>query len=62
MNKRIKLKKGILHKKCDEKCVNYRIIREEKLFTNNICESCKHKDCDTIQDLLLQSLIYYIYK
>lgn len=62
MNKRIKLKKGILHKRCDEKCINYQIIREKKLLTNNICESCKYKDCDTIQDLLLQSLIYYIYK
>lgn len=43
MNKRIKLKKGILHKKCDDKCVNHRIIVEKKLVTSNICVGCKYR-------------------
>lgn len=43
MNKRIKLKKGILHKKCDDKCVNYRIVVDKGLVTSNICVGCKHK-------------------
>lgn len=43
MNKRIKLKKGILHKKCDNKCSMYRVIEREKFTTNNGCIGCKHK-------------------
>lgn len=43
MNKRIKLKKGIFHKKCDENCVNYRIIVDKCLITSNVCIGCKHK-------------------
>lgn len=52
MNKRIKLKKGLLHKKCDSKCVNYRIIQNEKLITNNICKSCKLRYKQAIQKIL----------
>lgn len=44
MNKRIKLKKGILKKKCDENCINHRIIVMKELVTSNICIGCKHKD------------------
>lgn len=42
MNKRIKLKKGILHKKCDIKCPMHRIIVREKFVTCNGCVGCKH--------------------
>lgn len=44
MNKRIKLKKGILKKKCDKNCINHRIIVMKELVTSNICIGCKHKD------------------
>lgn len=43
MNKRTKLKKGILKKKCNENCINYKIITSRKLVTSNICIGCKHK-------------------
>lgn len=43
MNKRIKLKKGILHKKCDDKCGMHRVIKREKFITCNGCINCKHK-------------------
>ena len=52
MNKRIKIKKGLLHKKCDSKCINYRIIEGEKLITNNICQNCKLKNNKEIQRIL----------
>lgn len=52
MNKRIKIKKGLLHKKCDNKCINYRIIQNEKLITNNICQSCKLRYKQSIQKIL----------
>ncbi len=52
MNKRIKLKKCLLHKKCDNKCVNYRIIQGERLITNNICQSCKFRNGREIQQIL----------
>lgn len=41
MNKRLKLKKGILHKKCDESCPRYREIIHYRLITNNGCTGCK---------------------
>ena len=50
VNKRIKLKKGILQKKCDDRCVCYRTIVNEKFCTNNICIGCIHK---TIADELI---------
>lgn len=43
MKKRIKLKKGILKKRCDKNCINYKIITDKKLITSNICIGCKHK-------------------
>lgn len=43
MNKRIKLKKGILKKQCNNNCINYKIITDKKLVTSNICIGCKHK-------------------
>ena len=52
MNKRIKIKKGLLHKRCDDSCINYRIIKEKEMITNNICECCRYKNCDRIQHLL----------
>lgn len=43
MNKRIKLKKGILKRRCDNDCIKYKIITDRKLITSNICIGCKHK-------------------
>ncbi len=44
MNKRIKLKKGILHKKCDERCANYSFVIRNNLITCNVCIGCKYKE------------------
>lgn len=55
MNKRIKLKKGILHKKCDESCINYFVIKENQLITNNICIGCKCKYRDNVIPLLAKN-------
>lgn len=43
LNKRIKLKKRILHKKCDESCLNHILILDCMLSTNNCCSNCKFK-------------------
>lgn len=52
MNKRIKLKKGILHKKCDCRCDNFLIILDRALDTNNCCHRCNLKNESRILDLL----------
>lgn len=44
MNKRIKLKKGILHKKCDMKCPMHQFIVKRKAITCNGCVGCKFRD------------------
>lgn len=44
MNKRIKLKKGLIHKKCDERCVNYDFVINNNLITCNVCIGCKYKE------------------
>lgn len=44
MNKRIKLKKGILKKSCSKKCVFYKNIIRYELTTNNCCVGCKYKN------------------
>lgn len=44
MNKRLKLKRGILHKKCDESCAIYRIIIKNKFITNNSCIGCRLRE------------------
>lgn len=43
MNKRIKIKKSILKKKCSDSCQNYKLLVIEKLITSNLCIGCKHK-------------------
>lgn len=57
MNKRIKLKKGILHKKCDKRCFNYRIIVEEMFVTNNCCINCKLCGNEEISRITAENLI-----
>lgn len=44
MNKRIKMKKGLIHKKCDERCVNYDFVISNNLITCNVCIGCKYKE------------------
>ena len=44
MNKRIKFKKGLLQKKCDNKCNNYKNIVRHRFITNNSCIGCKFRD------------------
>lgn len=44
MNKRIKLKKELLVKSCDDNCANYRFIKSARLVTNNCCSGCKHRE------------------
>ncbi|HGM3198305.1 TPA: hypothetical protein ACKOIF_003731 [Clostridioides difficile] len=44
MNKRIKLKKGLIHKKCDERCANYDFVISNSLITCNVCIGCKYKE------------------
>lgn len=43
MNKRMKIKNNILHKKCDGMCATHRAIAVLLLTTNNGCERCKFK-------------------
>lgn len=44
MNKRIKLKKGYIFKKCNAKhCAIFRLIIKEKLTFNMVCSGCIHK-------------------
>lgn len=52
MNKRIKLKKGILHKRCDDNCYNYRMIVDAMFITNNSCSNCKFCEDEKIQNIL----------
>lgn len=52
MNKRIKLKKGILRKKCDNKCFLYKAIYDCSLITNLGCEGCKFSEGEIIENLL----------
>ncbi|HBF5134019.1 hypothetical protein QVA98_09000 [Clostridioides difficile] len=44
MNKRIKMKKGLIHKKCDERCVNYDFVISNNLITCNVCIGCRYKE------------------
>lgn len=44
MNKRIKLKKGLIHEECNERCVNYDFVISNKLVTCNVCAGCKYKE------------------
>ncbi|EGT4205494.1 hypothetical protein EPL64_13025 [Clostridioides difficile] len=44
MNKRIKLKKRILHERCDERCANYDFVISNKLITCNVCIGCRYKE------------------
>ncbi|ACH91356.1 TPA: hypothetical protein KR283_003781 [Clostridioides difficile] len=44
MNKRIKMKKRLIHKKCDERCVNYDFVISNNLITCNVCIGCKYKE------------------
>lgn len=45
MNKRIKLKKQIVHKSCSQRhCQWYAPIIKEKLFTNCVCGYCRHRN------------------
>ncbi|MBY2476331.1 hypothetical protein KWV16_05520 [Clostridioides difficile] len=44
MNKRIKMKKGLIHKKCDERCVNYDFVISNNLITCNVCIGYKYKE------------------
>lgn len=55
MNKRIKLKKGILQKKCSSKCHKYKDIYDFSLITNNCCTGCKFKDEETIKEVLIEN-------
>lgn len=43
MNKRIKLKKGILKKRCDDNCQMHSTIVREKFTTCNGCIGCIHR-------------------
>lgn len=47
MNKRIKLKKGILHKRCDDNCYNYRMIVDAMFITNNSCSNWSY--CELVK-------------
>ena len=44
MNKRKKKKKRKIHKKCDERCVNYDFVISNNLITCNVCIGCKYKE------------------
>ena len=44
MNKRIKMKKRLNHKKCDEIWVNYGFVISNNLITCNVCIGCKYKE------------------
>ena len=44
MNKRIKMKKRLIHKKCDERWVNYGFVISNNLITCNVCIGCKYKE------------------
>ena len=45
MNKRQKLKNGILFKKCNSKhCWIFRVVVREKFTINNTCYGCRHKE------------------
>ena len=51
MNKRIKLKKGILHKRCDYSCNLYKAIYDLSFETNIGCEGCKFVEGEAIENL-----------
>lgn len=55
MNKRIKLKKGITHKSCDCRCLNFLLALDLTLITNNMCIRCKLKNESKIQNLLAKN-------
>lgn len=52
MNKRIKIKKGILNKKCDHSCNLFKAIYDCSLITNLGCESCKFSQDETIEKVM----------
>ncbi|WP_302773553.1 hypothetical protein [Clostridium paraputrificum] len=55
MNKRMKLKHGILKKKCDSKCVNYNFILDQAYITNLSCVGCKFIDGEVIKNILKEN-------
>ncbi len=59
MNKRIKLKKGILHKKCDENCVKYQCIDLFGLVTNCICSACRFQFTGKAYELCKRNMEMY---
>ncbi|MDB3560287.1 hypothetical protein C4233_06850 [Clostridioides difficile] len=56
MNKRIKMKKGLIHKKCDERCVNYDFVISNNLITCNVCIGCKYKENHYIREFKSECL------
>ncbi|HBF3269647.1 TPA: hypothetical protein KOB66_003552 [Clostridioides difficile] len=44
MNKRVKMKKGLIHEECNERCANYSFVIRNNLITCNVCIGCKHKE------------------
>lgn len=57
MNKRIKFKKELLHKKCDYNCNVFKAIQDCSLITNLGCRSCKFSEGETIEKLLEENIL-----
>lgn len=57
MNKRVKFKKGILHKKCDYNCNLFKAIYDCSLITNLGCGNCKFSESETIEKVMEENNI-----
>ncbi len=44
MNKRTKIKKNIIQKRCDMGCPIHNVIKSKRLITCNACIDCKYRD------------------